>query len=180
MKRHLIILAAVVLVVLAIGILIWVGITLFKKESVAPVVTNNDPFGGLVTSGTGGTTKQKAIHDRSGQVVSVPDFTESKEPLQTPNGVYYQLYGPEYSTQGFTFSVQYGENDSEFLITLISEPLRDARSDAETYMRTLLKLTDAQLCALNTSVVVQADVNELYSEYDNLGLSFCEGSVNLP
>ncbi|MEK7201033.1 MAG: hypothetical protein AAB737_00125 [Patescibacteria group bacterium] len=180
-KQRLIIVVAVVLIVLSIGVLGYVGLQMFGRQSPGSTQPLN-PFGGILNPG-GSTTyvpKTMSVHARSGEAVMVPNVLSGKEPLDTPGGRFYNLYGPEYSTEGFTFSIQYSESDSQFLIILIAEPIGAARLEAQTYLRNLLALSDSELCSLNTIISVTPDVSEVYSQYENLGLSFCPGAVKLP
>lgn len=182
-KQRLYIVIGAVLVLVAIGVFVAVMYLSNKApEGSDPATGSTNPFGQMLTpggvSGTG--TGTVTISTESGESVQVPDFKKGREPLTTPNGNYYNLYGPEYSTEGFTFSVQYGEMDSQFLVMLISEPIGSARTDAEAYLRNLLSLSDQELCELNIDISVTPDVNEAYSQYSDLGLSFCRGSVTLP
>lgn len=178
-KQRLLIGVAVVLVLLSIGVLGYVGVRMFgAREPGSP----GEPFAG--TQGTGASTSQTphttSIKTRSGETISVPDILSGHESDTTDNGRFYTLYGPEYSVEGFTFSLQYSERDSQFLILLLSEPIGAARLEAQNYLATLLTLPDNELCALNTVVLVTPDVSEVFSQYENLGLSFCPGAAKLP
>ena len=66
------------------------------------------------------------------------------------------------------------------MINLLTEPIGNARKDGENYLRAILNVTSEQLCELNTVVSVNPDVSEVYSMYENLGLSFCPNAVLLP
>lgn len=181
-KQKLIIVAAGVLLLLSIGVLGYVGMRLFGTQAPGATQPAFNPFGGILNPG-GSTTyipKTMSIQTRSGEAVMVPNILSGHEPLDTPGGRFYNLYGPEYSTEGFNFSIQYSESDSQFLIILITEPIGAARLEAQTYLRTTLGLSDNELCSLNTIVSVTPDVSEVYSQYENLGLSFCPGAVKLP
>lgn len=176
----------IVVVVGMFGLLLVVGLVsfglyLFNTKKVTPAAQVENPFGNPATGGTSVSLENKmSIRTTGGGTLQIPNILKGHEPIVASNGRYYDLYGPEYSTEGFTFSVQYSESDSEFLISLINEPIGEARRDAEKYLRNTLMLTDAQLCELVTAVTVTPDVNESYSTYANLGLSFCPGSVKLP
>jgi len=181
-KQNIIIAISVVLVLLSIGVLGYVGLRVFGTPSEGTTGQPLNPFAALVPPGSSTTyiPKTMSVAARSGESVMVPNIVSGKEPLDTPSGRFYNLYGPEYSTEGFTFSLQYSESDSQFLILLLSEPIGAARLEAERYLRTLLALPDSALCDLNTIVSVTPDVSEVYSQYENVGLSFCPAAVKLP
>lgn len=181
-KQRLILVIAIILIVLSIGVLAYVGVRMFSARQPGTSSQPFNPFGGMVNPG-GSTTyipKTMSVTTGRGEVLMVPNILSGHEPLDTPGGRFYSLYGPEYSTEGFAFSMQYSEMDSQFLIILIAEPIGAGRLEAEKYLRTLLALSDAELCTLNTIVTVTPDVSEVYSQYENLGLSFCPDAVKLP
>tara|TARA_R110000824_G_scaffold401771_1_gene615525 strand:- start:220100 stop:220639 length:540 start_codon:yes stop_codon:yes gene_type:complete len=177
-KQKITIVLAVVLVLVSIGILTFVILRNLSQDP-GSVPQSENPFSLLGGEGPS-SHKTLQIYTRSGEPVTTPDFIASHEPLETPGGKFYNLYGPEYSTEGFTFSLQYSEADSQFLINLLTEPIGNARKDGENYLRAILNVTSEQLCELNTVVSVNPDVSEVYSMYENLGLSFCPNAVLLP
>jgi len=177
-KQKITIILAVVLVLVSIGILAFVVLrNLSQDQGGAPESEN--PFA-LLGGEAPSPQKVIQIYTRSGEFVTTPDFIATHEPLETPGGKFYNLYGPEYSAEGFTFSLQYSEAGSQFLINLLTEPIGSSRKDGENYLRAILNLTSEQLCELNTVVSVNPDVSEVYSMYENLGLSFCPNAVLLP
>ena len=181
MNRKAIFALGAVLFLLALALGAWALTMALQQEPPEPETPAvSDPFGGISIPVAPESPKAATIADREGNAVPVPDFTGGLDPLQGTDGTYYLLHGPEYSAEGFTFSAQYGERDSSFLVTLLSEPLSSARADAERFLRDELELSDAALCALNTRVVAPADVNEAYAAHGDLGLSFCPGAVPLP
>jgi len=180
-KKTIIITVAIALTVLSIGLLLFVAVSFLSPKTPGLQTQTNNPFqllGGA--NDTNPNSKTIQIMDKNGEAVVIPDIVSAHEPTDLPNGKFYSLYGPEYSTEGFTFSVQYSASDSQFLVSLIREPIGAARHDGENYLRNLLGLTNAQLCNLNVEVSVTPDVSEVYSQYQNLGLSFCTDAVPLP
>ena len=167
--------------VCALAVLIGMVIVVlyFTRSNTVPSVPL-DPFGNTVLPGGVSTVVQIPIRTSSGAVVSVPNFLQGHEAMELPNGKYYSIYGPEYSSEGFTFAITYAEPASEFLVTLLSEPIGVARSEAERYLKGMLTLTEEELCGLNIAVTVTPNINEAYSQYENLGLSFCSRAVKLP
>jgi hypothetical protein len=152
-----------------------------NKEEVVPTPT--DVFGNIIApSGTPASSGTKTITTASGTSVTVPDFTKGRTPLESDSDTYYDLVheGPLFGDEGDTFGVQYQEGNSFFLVSLLTEPLGSARTEAETFLMKKLNLSQGQLCQLNYTVVVTSDVNSIYSEKGNLGFSFCPGAVKLP
>lgn len=173
----------IILIVGGVCVLALVGIvvTIFYLRSATAVPNSpTNPFGTSVLPGAVSTGEYIPVHTSSGAVISVPNFLQGHEAMELPNGKYYAVYGPEYSPEGFTFAITYSEPASEFLVTLTSEPIGAARKEAERYLKGMLTLTAEELCGLNIAVTVTPIVNEAYSQYENLGLSFCPGAVALP
>lgn len=179
-KQTLIIVVGGALAILGIGILAVVAVFLFAPKTPGAPTNPSDPFHLLGGSGDVTPVRTIQIMNKNGEAVVIPDVLASHEPVDLPSGRFYTLYGPEYSTEGFTFSVQYSVADSLFLVNLIKEPIGAARHDGENYVRNLLKFTNEELCSLNIEVSVTPDVSEVYSQYQNLGLSFCANAVPLP
>lgn len=179
-KKTIIIVVAGALLVLGIGILAVVATLFFAPKTPSAPTNPNNPF--QLLGGSPGTTSTKTIQimNKNEEAVVIPDVLSAHEPIDMPSGRFYMLYGPEYSTEGFTFSVQYSAAESLFLINLIHEPIGAARHDGENYLRNLLGLTNDELCKLNIEVSVTPDISEVYSQYQNLGLSFCPSAVALP
>ncbi|MAZ56183.1 hypothetical protein CL653_00095 [bacterium] len=76
------------------------------------------------------------------------------------------------------FSVVYYEFDHSYAAALLKEPLSEARNRLEAYLELELNLDKEELCMQNISVSVTEDVSS-YLFGQNLGLSFCTGSVVL-
>lgn len=183
-RNQLLVVIGVVLALAAIAIAAWVAITYFAappqdlgpREDSSP----SDPFGSITVPGAVSSSATLRLTGTDGSVHTVPDFTKGKEPIEFNGESYYFLYGPEYSTEGFTFSLQYQASDSSFLVELLAEPLGDARADAAKYLSELLRLDEKELCTVFVKVVVNDSVSATYAGYENLGLPGCEESVTLP
>lgn len=76
------------------------------------------------------------------------------------------------------FGVIYNETDASLAVSLDEEPLAVTRREAEEYIRSLLGVSDEQLCKLQIFIGTADVVNPFYAG-KNLGLSFCPGSVSL-
>ena len=178
---------AFILLIVAAGIILF----LFLRpagESETPATSGN-PFAFSTTNvepGTGAAIR--TIKTRQGEDITVADFTTGKDSLQigmqasdmqfdlTP----YPPYDPDVSFPLHQYDVQFNQANSEFIVTLNEEPLGSARLAAETFLRSILDLPDAQLCELNIVMGVPYSVNESLSHYQNLGLSFCPQAYPFP
>jgi hypothetical protein len=158
--------------------------------------TSTNPFGfasgnsneETSASSTNSSSKEISIQTNSSSTVAVPDFTSGKTsvPVGTnADDVQYNLtpyppYTPGKQFPTHQFDVQYNNVGSQFIVTLNQEPIGEARTAAENFMEETLKVPAMQLCSLNIDVSVPYTVNQEYSQYENLGLSFCPGAVALP
>lgn len=111
---------------------------------------------------------------RTGEQVAVRDF---RQPEDTLDGETYTFAGgidevfPD-------FTLTYFEAYDYFQITINAEPIGDIRQQAETSLRATLGITEEQMCNLNAAVLTKNDVNRFYAG-ENLGISYCPGSVRL-
>lgn len=76
------------------------------------------------------------------------------------------------------FGIIFSAVDGTFAVGLEQEPLGQTRRSAESYLTSLLGVTESDLCYLNIYVGTTDQVNKFYSGR-NLGLSFCPNSVEL-
>ncbi len=123
----------------------------------------------------------QTIRARSGEVFTVPAFTQGHKPIVAGTRIYYDLSheGPNFGNETDIFDVQYGVDGSYFNVTLLAPPLGVARRAAEKFLRSKLHLSNSQLCKLNITVGTPNGVDRRYARYSNLGLSFCPGAVRL-
>jgi hypothetical protein len=168
----------IIVTLFSLALLVWAAFALLAPDS-EPTETrdSNGFFGAIFPSGSTARSPMTEITLTDGSSVQVPDLTTGKTPAELTNATYYELTEGDDSADG-SFTVTYG-TDSSFAIQLLEEPLSESRAAAEGYLRLKLGLSDAQMCALDTTVAVPNSVNEFYSGSD-LGLSFCPGSVQLP
>lgn len=78
------------------------------------------------------------------------------------------------------FSILYFEQQHTFSISLNREPLGEVRREAETYLKNALGISESEMCKLKYTLGTTGYVNQTYGAIDNLGFSFCPGSVQLP
>ena len=159
-----------ILIVLILCLLGAIGVTVFVK--------NNTPTDQGVTY----TDFSVILPSTTGPRVTVPNFL--KDPSVTADtkneGLYY--IGNTFTTPVTgttpTYVVTYEKDTGYFNITLLQKPLAAARSDAETYLKNLLKVDETSLCGLSYTVSVPGYVDEEASGID-YRFSFCPDSVKL-
>ena len=115
------------------------------------------------------------------------DFLTSPETTKDPinAGVYY--VGPHpyegvsdpTATDAPPFVIEYHNNSKSFIISLKQEPLSQTRKQMEQLLMQQLNLSQDALCRLTYTVTVPYRTNQFYAG-ENLGFSFCPGSVQLP
>jgi len=167
-----ILIAIVIAVLLAIG---GAAFLLLRKEApqepeeIVPVTFPVEQVTELGVSDT------VTLRLANGSSVQVPQFLseEQSETASEENGLDVSFGESE------LYQILYFPEESYFLVSILDEPLKDARFAAEAELRAKLKLQDPALCALTLDVFVASDVSEIYSGRD-LGLSFCSGAVQLP
>ena len=111
---------------------------------------------------------------QSGERIVVSDLTTNS---QTFDDETYHLTGIFEASNGI-FSLSYYEPDDFFAVTLLSEPLDDARGQAEQAFLSRLGISETEACNLNVYVGVPITVNQ-YLAGENLGFSFCSDSLEL-
>ena len=116
-----------------------------------------------------------AIETVSGSKISVPDIRTNLETV-TFDGQDFKFY--DSGDGSAAYELLYFSGDSSFLISLESEPLRDARNAGEIKLLDKLGISAAEACQLKIRVATNIRVSEMYAGKE-LGLSFCPGSVAL-
>lgn len=111
---------------------------------------------------------------------AVEDFTEGRPSIQLDAGTYYYVTQDKEGTEGDSrYGIVHGA-DASVSIGLFEEPLGEARLAAEEKLKSLFpQRPESDFCRMSLTVTVPFDVSEYYAG-ENLGLSFCPGSVALP
>jgi hypothetical protein len=82
------------------------------------------------------------------------------------------------SEQNVHYTITYESTEQFFNVVLLKEPLRDSRLQAEEYLKSLLNITDQEMCQLKYTLSTPLYVSEQRSGID-FRFSFCEGAVTL-
>jgi hypothetical protein len=83
----------------------------------------------------------------------------------------------EATDQGYRIS--YNLAGQSFLVALLHEPLRAARTAAEADLLARLGISALEACRLRLLLVVPAEVNAVYAG-KNMGLTGCAGATDIP
>ncbi len=120
-----------------------------------------------------------AAATRSGGSITVADFKKDPETKVNASGSLFYLSGGLTPSPSKTpYSIFYVEADKTFHITLLQEPLRSVRAQAEQTLLKKLSVTEQQACSLVVYVGTPGQVNEYYAGKE-IGLSFCPGAEAL-
>ena len=77
------------------------------------------------------------------------------------------------------FHVLYYEPAGRLVVSLLREPLGEARLAAEAYVQNTLELSASEMCTMNARVLTNTYVSSFYANQE-LGFSFCPSAVLLP
>lgn len=137
------------------------------------------PAGGIPGGAIGATI---SVRMRDGGSLQVHDFRQDLDTWKYPFGAGYYYLGHHFTDdpkQQVPYEVMYVERTQFFNIGLFHEPIGAFRKEAERYLMGRLGLTQSQMCRLQYTVAVPDSVNSSYAT-QQLGFSFCPGSVSLP
>jgi hypothetical protein len=126
---------------------------------------------------------------RDGSSFAVSDFTKYESTLRDihESNILYVAGDPGICQAGVScttestapYRISFNTEAQLFSVTLLSEPLGEARTQAEAQLASLLGVSPEMLCRLNYTVGTLGYVSEFYGGRE-LGFSFCPGSVKLP
>lgn len=128
--------------------------------------------------------KSLILKTTSGATLTVRNFINDPDTVADPQNEGYYHLGEHFPLDGSPvetyppFTIMYVVQTQYFNISLTSEPISKARSDAEQYLLTHLGLSEEQLCQIDYMVSVPYFINQFYTSQD-LRFSFCPGSVPL-
>lgn len=165
MKKFIIIL----IVLFALAPMVIIGVSLLRSEEVPEEPQSNNTGGQFPI---GSETPAGSIFDTP----DIPAILNRPQTKSVGDGAYV-LESDKSGTR--SHSITYAEFDNSYAIALYTFPLSSARIAAENELRSILQIDDASICRLSITVAVPMGVSETYAG-QNLGLSFCPGSVQLP
>jgi hypothetical protein len=167
-------------------------LTLPKSTSTSPSGTTTTFPSSSVTTvpASSGSNSLMTITQSDGTKIDTQNFIDNGTTIQDPanKGTYYLAGSSGACNKDGTcpsagnpsdFTILYYPDQQSFNIGLTSEPLGQARKDAEQYLSKTLGITQQQMCNLNYSIGTTVYVNAQYAG-ENLGFSFCPGAVALP
>lgn len=139
-----------------------------QSQTGFPTSASNNGEGNLSTS----------IQTLNSGTVNTKNFLADSETKEDRSNTGYYFLGNQPESP-HSYVIVYIAETNYFNISLLQEPIRDARTDAEAYLLEHLGISKEQLCTLNYMVSTPDSVNNVFSG-TNLGFSFCPNSVKLP
>lgn len=139
--------------------------TVQPEEPASPVVSNQEP-----TSKTSD-TYSASVNEDSYKEVHYPD--PLKKAISAPDE-----YGNALLAQESSYMIEYFSKDAVFNITLTGKDLLQSRVAAQNKLLQILGITKEDACKIKTNVGAPFSVNQELAG-KNLGLSFCEKSIDL-
>lgn len=167
----------------------------FSRSASAPIgqntqkgsTTSTFPSGAGITQTPGGTQQTTITIASSNGVIQTRDFKSDPTTVADPinHGQFYLGYHfsegrwDTTATDNPPYIIDYVDSSQYFIVTLLQEPIRQTRLQAQQYITVHLGITEDQICQLKYTVNVPGWVNANYAG-TNLGFSFCSGAVQLP
>jgi hypothetical protein len=113
---------------------------------------------------------------KAGEALVVDNLLGTSGLTETSNdGLYEYRAGDTFNSR---YTIAYHEFDGSIIVSLQSQPLANVRREAEQALLQLTRLPQSTLCELTILVTTPISVSQTFSG-QNLGLSFCPGSVPL-
>lgn len=148
-----------------------------EKEPIKPIVLPTDPVVQPDPTPEPDSTDVSLVKAVNGQKFPVNNLLLGEDVREVVEDFYEIAYNPD--TSDF-YGVYFDEISGNISISLYSEPLAEMRLLAEQKLAEKLNITDEQMCVLEIKVFTYVEVSKDYGNVENLGLSFCSGSVLLP
>ncbi|MFT5037212.1 MAG: hypothetical protein ACI9VM_000789 [Candidatus Azotimanducaceae bacterium] len=169
-----------VVIVLVLGVIIF-GVFLWPEKT--PRDTTDDTFTDLnIQPGVGrpvvqDSTDRVVVQTGEGSVIEINNVRTLPATREVSSGRYElrQSVDDEYF---LPFNIVYAEGGGSFAISINAEPVVETRRSMEEFLRSMLGISEVEMCKLNVYVGVPTDVNSFLSG-QNIGFSFCPGSVSL-
>jgi hypothetical protein len=118
---------------------------------------------------------QQGITTWGGNKLSAEKYIEHPDTTEILENEFYSN-----SNDPDLYTIYYDVPSGNITILLLKQPLSLARQLAERQLSDLIQVPKDSLCNYEIRVLVNEAVDEAFSLYGNLGLSFCPGAVQLP
>lgn len=123
------------------------------------------------------------VKTQSGSVVEVKNFlvSDTTIPDMENEGYFYlgNLFPVEETDNQPPYVITYIEDTQFFNVTLLSTPLYASQQQAELYLKSVLGISDSDMCNLQYTLSVPAYIDEAASGID-YRFSFCSDSTPIP
>ena len=179
-----------IIICLAVVALAAAGFYIYISRTTATEpAQSGDTGGSYPTVGnsvtTGSNTQQSSSSTTSQQqngtgALTAKDFLHASDTYADPNnaGQYFLAGTGKNASSSPPYNILYVAADQSFTVALLSEPLASVREQAQAALQNSLGISQGDMCNLRYTVLVPQEVNPYYSG-QNLGFSFCTGSVAL-
>ena len=125
-----------------------------------------------------------SLPNTTGQEVVTPNFLTSESVSSDTQNQGHYFLGNSFTTSATnvgspTYVITYDSKVGYFNIILLKKPFAVAQNEAGSYLKTLLKLNEVELCSLSYTLSVPGYVDETASGVD-YRFSFCPDRILLP
>lgn len=144
---------------------------IISPKTILPTDTTATSFPSITS--TSSARVPETFLSKSGQVLSDQPFIEYRKTQEIQPGFF------ESTNESDVFGLYYLQSGGNLTVTLYGENTAKARLSAEEYLKDVLPYSEAELCSIDAIVITNEYENPRYAG-QNLGFSFCPGSVVLP
>lgn len=118
-----------------------------------------------------------SLQSRNGGMISVYNFYDDPgtSDIGSDN---YVLYGTNDDSLELGYQIVYLSMDQSFIVSLIENPWREWRPQAEQAFLKALNISQSDACNLKVALTIPYNVDPEYAGQD-LGLSFCPNAKNI-
>jgi hypothetical protein len=178
MKKLLLIIASIILLLIGIMFILVKG----NQKQMVPTPESKGTSFIATSTDIGTSTSGQSTTSPVSQGINLTNIIHNPGVSSDVNnpGYYFMGNTPTSTISGAepTYVIVFQAKTHYFNISLLKEPIKDARLEAENYFKNMLGLTNDQMCALSYSVGVPQDVSDTYAGHD-LKFSFCAGSTEI-
>jgi hypothetical protein len=167
-----------IIIIVSLLLVILVSAYVYKTKSTPDIAKISSDLGIQTSTNNTQTNAVIDLKTITGQIVEVRDFKKDPD-VNTWYDESTFLIGDGKRNESNAYQIFYFDTDRSINISLLSEPLGSVRLIAEEQLMKRLGLSKEVLCSLHINVGTPGFVSAVYAG-QNLGLSFCPGSVKLP